>query len=109
MTKPCLPGIGYKHRCANQACAVQRGVNGVLVFLLAVLAITESALACQICVPRPTQTLANRLLQSDKVVLAREDPRRPYHYAAVETLKRDPLVSLKDVMIGPATLNSSSR
>jgi hypothetical protein len=67
--------------------------------MLAALAFTENALACQICVPRPTQTLADELLQSDKVVLAREDPERPYHYVAVETLKGDPGTAAIDLFM----------
>lgn len=58
-----------------------------------------NAAACQICVPLPTETLADRLLESDTVVLAREDPRRPYHYAAVETLKGDPGITAIDVFM----------
>jgi len=42
--------------------------------------------ACQICIPLPERTLADRLLDSDAVVLAREDASRPFHYQAVETL-----------------------
>ena len=62
------------------------------------------ALACQICIPWPKQTLADRLLDSDAVVLAREDPDRPFHFVAIETLKGEP---------GPAPidafLNSQAR
>ena len=43
--------------------------------------------ACQICIPKPERTLADHLLAADAVVLAREDPERPFHYRAAETLK----------------------
>lgn len=43
-----------------------------------------------ILVPRPTQTMADQILVSDSLVLAREDPERPFHYAALETLMGDP-------------------
>lgn len=46
--------------------------------------------ACQICVPLPEHTLADRLLESDAVVLAREDPARPFYYRAIETLAGAP-------------------
>jgi len=46
--------------------------------------------ACQICIPLPERTLADRLLDSDAVVLAREDASRPFHYQAVETLFGEP-------------------
>jgi len=38
----------------------------------------------------PVKTLADRLLEADALVLAREDPARPFHYAVVEVLKGDP-------------------
>jgi hypothetical protein len=50
----------------------------------------QAANACQVCIPFPTKTLADRLLEADALVMAREDPERPFHYAAVETLKGDP-------------------
>ena len=46
--------------------------------------------ACQICIPLPERTLADRLLDSDAVVLAREDASRPFQYQAVETLFGEP-------------------
>ncbi len=46
--------------------------------------------ACQICIPLPERTLADRLLASDAVVLAREDAARPFHYQPVETLFGEP-------------------
>jgi hypothetical protein len=46
--------------------------------------------ACQICVPLPEQTLADRLLASRAVVLAREDPAQPFHYRVTEILAGAP-------------------
>jgi hypothetical protein len=59
---------------------------------LALLAgfLVQAANACQVCIPLPTKTLADRLLEADALVMAREDPERPFHYVAVETLKGDP-------------------
>jgi len=54
------------------------------------LVLVPDAKACQICLPLPKKTLADQLLESDAVVLAREDPNRPFHYAAVEILKGNP-------------------
>jgi hypothetical protein len=59
-----------------------------MVLLTALL--VQVASACQVCIPMPVKTLADRLLQADALVLAREDPQRPFHYAVVETLKGDP-------------------
>ena len=50
----------------------------------------SSVQACQICIPLPRATLVDRLLESDAVVMAREDSNRPFHYAAVEVLKGEP-------------------
>jgi hypothetical protein len=38
----------------------------------------------------PVKTLADRLLEADALVLAREDPERPFHYVTVKVLKGDP-------------------
>ena len=72
------------------------------ILLWVVLAIPANA--CQICVPVPEKTLADRLLASDAVILAREDPERPFHYAATETLKGNPGTAPID-----AFMNSQAR
>lgn len=43
--------------------------------------------ACQICFPYPETTLADRLLQSKTVIMARERVDKPYTFYAVEVLK----------------------
>ena len=40
-----------------------------------------------ICIPVPEKTDADYLIESDTVVLAREDQARPFFYEAVEVLK----------------------
>ena len=45
------------------------------------------ASACLVCVPYPEQTATDRLLKADTVVLARENPDKPFSYAAVRVLK----------------------
>ena len=47
-------------------------------------------LACQICIPFPKKSAADFLIESDSVVLAREDPERPFHFSSIETLKGEP-------------------
>ena len=44
-------------------------------------------IACQICIPFPTKSAADYLVESDVVVLAREDPERAFHFAIIEVLK----------------------
>jgi hypothetical protein len=46
--------------------------------------------ACQICIPLPQKSAADFLLESDVVVLAREDPERPFYFARVAVLKGSP-------------------
>jgi hypothetical protein len=43
--------------------------------------------ACMICIPVPEKTAADYLIESDIVVLAREDQERPFFYETVEVLK----------------------
>lgn len=52
----------------------------------AVLGASETR-ACVVCVPYPKVTHADTLLASENVVLAREDPARPFTLAVVEVLK----------------------
>jgi hypothetical protein len=70
--------------------------------LLALMA--GAAGACQICIPLPERTLADRLLASDAVVLAREDAERPFHYRVTEVLAGTPNDSAIDLF-----LNSQAR
>jgi hypothetical protein len=53
---------------------------------LAMLGVS-TALACVICVPYPNATHADALLASEVVVLAREDPAKPFMLAVTEVLK----------------------
>jgi hypothetical protein len=62
----------------------------VLVLGLVLGLVAGTAGACQVCIPLPTSTLADRLLGADAVVLAREDPARPFHYRATEVLAGSP-------------------
>ncbi len=58
--------------------------------IAALCAFSCTALACQICIPYPKKSAADHLIESDAVVFAREDPDRPFHFSAIETLKGDP-------------------
>lgn len=61
----------------------------VLAAALLLLVLTMPALACPVCIDKPEATLAERLLRAEAVVIAREDPARPYHFAPAETLRGD--------------------
>lgn len=56
--------------------------------------------ACQICYGIPKVSAADDLISAERVVLAREDPGRPFHLKAVEVLKGDgtvPEIDLRGV------------
>jgi len=59
--------------------------------------------ACQICVPFPQTSSADLLLGSEAVVLAREDPERPFRYRSVEVLKGDPGPEKIDLFVNSST------
>jgi len=73
-----LIGSAWRHRAWLLGLALLAGL------------LAQAANACQVCIPMPVKTLADRLLEADALVLAREDPARPFHYATVEILKGDP-------------------
>ncbi len=68
---------------------VAGAVAGARVFAaaLALLVLAMPAAACPVCIDKPEVTLADRLLRADAVVIAREDPARPFHFAPVATLR----------------------
>ena len=45
--------------------------------------------ACMVCIPFPEDTATDQLLRGDVVVLARENPDKPFSFVAVEVLKGD--------------------
>ncbi len=50
--------------------------------------------ACQICLPFPTESLADKVLAARHLVLARENPEKPYTLRATKTLVGDPAPAL---------------
>jgi len=59
---------------------------GMAILGLTMLA-TSATLACVVCIPYPESTHADDLLASNVVVLAREDPAKPFSLSIVEVLK----------------------
>ncbi|MEM1083415.1 MAG: hypothetical protein AAGI48_04790 [Verrucomicrobiota bacterium] len=55
--------------------------------------------ACQICLPFPVKSLADHLVEADKVVLARENPEKPFSLIATEALKGDGELSAIDLFL----------
>lgn len=64
---------------------------------------TGLAQACQICVPFPKKSAADHLLDSDIVVLAREDADRPFHFRSVAVLKGELDDKAIDLFLDSAT------
>lgn len=58
-----------------------------LTWLCAALLHPLSARACAICVPYPERTLADRLLENDEILFAREVEDSPYIFSPIETLR----------------------
>ena len=52
-----------------------------------VMLCAAEAVACPICVPYPTTTLADVLIESESIVMVREDAERPYVFTPVEVIK----------------------
>ena len=59
---------------------------------------TAEAAACPICIPYPKTTLADLFIESESVVMVREDGERPYVFLPVEILKGS-----SQVQFGPYT------
>jgi hypothetical protein len=71
---------------------------------LAWLWLTGAAVdACQICIPFPQKSAADHLIESEFVVLVREDPERPFHFVAVEVLKGSPGPGKIDLFLDSST------
>jgi hypothetical protein len=62
------------------------------------------AMACIVCISLPEDTMTDRLLKAEVVVLARENPEKPFSYAATAVLKGELEDSAIDLF-----LNSSLR
>ena len=71
--------------------------------VLATLCAAEAA-ACPICVPYPTVTLADILMECESVVMVREDDERPFVFTPVEVLK-----GTVDGPVIESFINSTSR
>lgn len=66
--------------------------------LAAALGIPAAPLsACQICFPIPLNSAADRLIGADTVVLAREDPGKPFSLVPLEVLKGNPVDEAIDI------------
>ena len=71
--------------------------------VVAVWVLPVPAHACPVCLPMPQTTAADRLINSQIVVFAREDPHKPFSYRTVNVLKGNPATTGVDLFINSST------
>ncbi len=77
---------------------------GAILFLVCLLAWSVSAAgACPVCVSMPSKTAADRLIEAEVVLFAREHPEHRFSYRALKVLKGGLKNSHIDVFIDSAT------
>jgi hypothetical protein len=54
---------------------------------IVVLGLSNTARACVVCITAPEKTVVDQILDSEAVVLAREDPSKPFSFTPVTVLK----------------------
>ena len=59
----------------------------VLLAMLFALLFAHPSRACMVCIPFPEETTVDKLLRADVVVLARENPDKPFSYRAEKIIK----------------------
>lgn len=62
-------------------------MNMIGCYIIIAFCLTPVAQACQICVPYPDSTLADRLLENSGIIFARELQNSPYMFFQVETIR----------------------
>lgn len=76
---------------------------GIAIGLACVPAMSMRVHACTLCLGFPEKTAVDYLLESDCVVLAREDKDQPYSYCPHTTLKGNPAGEPIDLLLDSAT------
>jgi hypothetical protein len=71
--------------------------------VLLVLVSADATRSCMICLAMPQVTVADRLIESQQVVLAREHPARPCTYSPIEVLKGAPVEQPIELFVNSAT------
>lgn len=66
----------------------------------------RSSYACTVCIPFPERSLADHIIESDAVVLARENPQAPFSYSVTEVLAGEALSSEPDLFLDSSTRRS---
>ncbi|MEM9018404.1 MAG: hypothetical protein AAGC68_15425, partial [Verrucomicrobiota bacterium] len=68
-----------------------------------VLSFRFTSVACQICLPFPKESLADRILEAEHLVLAREDPDKPFTLASIQQLTGDEEAPSMDLFLDSST------
>lgn len=77
---------------------------GLHLFIYLSMLMASSVFGCQICLPMPTESLADRIIDSDHLLLAREHPSKAYQIESIHTLKGNPSeVSEIDIFLDSST------
>jgi hypothetical protein len=88
----------------NRSSFKQTLAGGLLLLcVFAMPGLSGTANACVICIPYPTKTAADYLVESETVVLAREDLDKAWSYTPIETLKGETNVPPIDNFLNSAT------
>ncbi len=77
--------------------------TGVILGALFVVLLAARAQACPICVAMPTKTVADHLLESETVVLVRENVEKPFTYSVMKVLKGEPPTEPFGLFVDSAT------
>ena len=93
MSSNVLSGISHRH--------IRRWVSVTTLWLM--LLFSMPSVACMVCIPFPEGTAIDDLLEADVVVLARENPDKPFSYLAVETLQGELETPAIDLFVNSAT------
>ncbi len=77
---------------------------GVLLLATFLLASAPKSEACQVCVPFPGESLADRILAAEHLVLARENPDQPFTLQAIRTIRQgDPVPPPLELFLDSST------
>lgn len=87
---------------------LRRRFHGIAAALVAAVVVADAA-ACQICLPMPAGSLADRILAAEHLVLAREAPEAPFTLAPVRRLHGGGSLPEMDLFLDASTRGSLSR
>jgi hypothetical protein len=88
---------------ANDQRGRARSLSLLGIFLALLAGHVGDARACSVCIPYPTRTAADLIIEGETVILARIDPERPFAFAPVDVLKGRVTGEPIDLLVDSAT------